>query len=60
MTAMSSDETTNKSHLPVESYRLDTIPSQRAGNEKDMASVCLFLATNQYLNGQVVTVDGGW
>ena len=58
MTAMSSDESTNKSQLEKDQFA--NIPSQRPGNDKDMASACLFLATNQYLNGQVVPVDGGW
>ena len=58
MTANTSDETTNKSHLPKEQFA--GIPSQRPGNDRDMASACLFLATNQYLNGQVIAVDGGW
>lgn len=58
MTAMSSDETTNKSEL--EKKLCEGIPSQRPGNDRDMASACLFLATNQYVNGQIVPVDGGW
>ena len=60
MTASSSSESTNKSELDKTGMGLADIPSQRPGNDKDMASVCLFLATNQYLNGQVVAVDGGW
>ena len=58
MTAYTSDETTNKSHLEKEQFA--GIPSQRPGNDKDMANAVLFFATNQYLNGQTLPVDGGW
>ncbi|KAL9051660.1 MAG: hypothetical protein Q9162_005869 [Coniocarpon cinnabarinum] len=58
MTAMGSDTTTNKSELAKEDFL--HIPSQRPGSERDMANAVLFMATNQYLNGQTVPVDGGW
>ena len=58
MTAMGSDPETMKSELKKENFT--AIPSERPGNDRDMANAVLFLATNQYLNGQTVPVDGGW
>lgn len=40
-----------KSELPKEKY--GHLPSERPGNDRDMANAILFAATNQYLNGQV-------
>lgn len=57
MTAMSSDPTSMKSELEKEDFL--GIPSERPGSDRDMANAVLFLATNQYLNGQTVPVDGG-
>lgn len=48
-----------KSHIPKEKYA-DKVPAKRPGKDTDMASAVLFMATNQYLNGQTVTVDGGY
>ncbi|KAF2116522.1 hypothetical protein BDV96DRAFT_491133 [Lophiotrema nucula] len=36
------------------------LPSQRPGNDRDMAGAILFAACNQYLNGQTIAVDGGY
>lgn len=47
-----------KSELEKDKYA--ELPAQRPGKDEDMASAVLFLATNQYLNGQIVTVDGGY
>jgi NAD(P)-dependent dehydrogenase (short-subunit alcohol dehydrogenase family) len=41
-----------KSHIPREKYE-DKVPAGRPGNDRDMAQAVLFLAVNQYLNGQV-------
>ncbi|KAI4253723.1 MAG: hypothetical protein LQ352_003521 [Teloschistes flavicans] len=57
MTAKESDEN-QKSAIPKEKY--GHLPAQRPGNDRDMANAILFAATNQYLNGQVVPVDGGY
>lgn len=57
MTAGDSDEN-QKSALPKD--KKADLPSQRPGNDRDMANAILFAATNQYLNGQVVPVDGGY
>lgn len=48
-----------KSHIPREKYA-DKVPAGRPGEDRDMANAVLFVATNQYLNGQTVTVDGGY
>ena len=41
---------------------LDSVPAKRPGNVKDMARVALFLGSrgSEYLNGQIVAVDGGY
>lgn len=57
MTASDSDEN-QKSSLPKDKYA--HLPAQRPGNDRDMANAILFAATNQYLNGQIVPVDGGY
>ncbi|RDA86148.1 hypothetical protein CP532_3045 [Ophiocordyceps camponoti-leonardi (nom. inval.)] len=36
------------------------ISAGRPGNDVDMASAILFAATNQYINGQIIVVDGGY
>jgi NAD(P)-dependent dehydrogenase (short-subunit alcohol dehydrogenase family) len=58
MTADESDEF-QKSHLAKEKYA-DKVPASRPGKDTDMAQAVLFFAANQYLNGQVVAVDGGY
>ncbi|KAI4250523.1 MAG: hypothetical protein L6R40_000122 [Gallowayella cf. fulva] len=57
MTAGDSDEN-QKSALPKD--KKADLPSKRPGNDRDMANAILFAATNQYLNGQVIPVDGGY
>ncbi|KAI9793172.1 MAG: hypothetical protein M1833_000812 [Piccolia ochrophora] len=47
-----------KSEMPKE--HKEGLPSGRPGNDRDMASAILFAATNQYLNGQNIVVDGGY
>ncbi|MCJ1397827.1 hypothetical protein MMC11_001023 [Xylographa trunciseda] len=58
MTASESDEN-QKSEIPKEKYA-EKVPAQRPGRDQDMAGAILFAATNQYLNGQIVVVDGGY
>ncbi|MBO9201992.1 SDR family oxidoreductase [Niastella sp. MAH-29] len=36
------------------------IPLGRFGQPAEVASVVLMLATNGYLNGQTINVNGGW
>ncbi|KAF5874347.1 putative short chain dehydrogenase reductase family protein [Botrytis fragariae] len=47
-----------KSHIEKEKY--EKVPAKRPGKDEDMAGAILFAATNQYLNGQTVAVDGGY
>jgi len=58
MTAGESGEN-QKSHIPKDKYA-DKVPAKRPGKDKDMGAAVLFVASNQYLNGQTVTVDGGY
>jgi NAD(P)-dependent dehydrogenase (short-subunit alcohol dehydrogenase family) len=58
MTASDSGEN-QKSYLPKDKYE-DKVPARRPGNDRDMAGAVLFAATNQYLNGQNIVVDGGY
>lgn len=58
MTTQSSDEN-QKSFLPKEKME-GKVPARRPGKDEDMANAILFTATNQYLNGQTITVDGGY
>ena len=57
MTAGESGED-QKSEIPKEKY--EHLPARRPGKEEDMANAVLFFVTNQYLNGQIVPVDGGY
>ncbi|CCG81847.1 Short-chain dehydrogenase [Taphrina deformans PYCC 5710] len=57
MTAKESDD---KNQSQLEKKEFQGIPAKRPGHERDMANACIFLATNQYLNGVTVPVDGGW
>jgi len=58
MTASESGED-QKSSLPKEKYEQKT-PARRPGKDEDMGNAILFAATNQYLQAQTVTVDGGY
>lgn len=58
MTAGESGEN-QKSHIPKEKFG-GKVPAARPGNDHDMAGAVLFVATCQYLNGQTITVDGGY
>lgn len=60
ITAKSSNPDTQKSGLPEDYALTRDIAAGRPGNEGDMASAILFMATNQYLTGQVIAVDGGY
>ena len=58
MTADESDEK-QKSFIPKEKFE-EKVPARRPGRDQDMAGAILFAATNQYLNGQIIVVDGGY
>jgi 2-deoxy-D-gluconate 3-dehydrogenase len=53
--ALRKDETRNKAIL-------DRIPAQRWGEPDDLKGACVFLssAASDYVNGTILTVDGGW
>ncbi|KEF54448.1 gluconate 5-dehydrogenase [Exophiala aquamarina CBS 119918] len=59
MTTGGESDEKQKSHIPREKYQ-DKVPAGRPGEDRDMANAILFAATNQYLNGQTVAVDGGY
>jgi len=59
MTAKESDSK-QKSELPDEKIQeKGHVPAQRAGSDEEMAQAMLFLTKNAYVNGQIITVDGG-
>ena len=43
-------------------FTLSRIPMDRWGESKEIADVCVFLASNMsnYMTGEVLRVDGGW
>ncbi|MCP0886005.1 3-oxoacyl-[acyl-carrier-protein] reductase [Ligilactobacillus sp. WILCCON 0076] len=43
----------------VKNEILSEIPLKRFGNAKEVAQTALFLAQNDYITGQVITIDGG-
>jgi len=54
-TALQNDETRNRQIL-------ERIPAQRWGEPEDLAGAAVFLASSasDYVNGEVLVVDGGW
>lgn len=59
MTAKESDDK-QKSHMPDEKIQeKGHVPMQRAGADAEMAMAVLFLHRNQYVNGEILAVDGG-
>lgn len=58
MTAGDSNEK-QKSEIPKEDFE-GKVPANRPGKDEDMAAAILFAAANQYLNGETITVDGGY
>ncbi|KAH4054442.1 hypothetical protein HBH49_080340 [Parastagonospora nodorum] len=58
MTTNDSRDDNQKSEMPKE--HKEGLPAQRPGNDRDMAAAILFVVGCQYLNGQTVTVDGGY
>lgn len=59
MTAKSSDDR-QKSDLPAEKVQdKGHVPLMRGGKEEEMGMTVLYLAKNEYINGQIIAVDGG-
>ncbi|KAI1298902.1 hypothetical protein F5Y03DRAFT_386453 [Xylaria venustula] len=59
MTAKESDER-QKSHVPEEKIQeKGHVPLSRPGRETEMGMSVLYLAKNQYVNGEIIAVDGG-
>lgn len=59
MTAQNSDDR-QKSHMPDEkAQEKGHVPAMRGGRDEEIGMTVLFLAKNAYVNGQVVSVDGG-
>ena len=58
MTTQESRDDNQKSEMPKEAK--EGLPAQRPGNDRDMAAAILFTVGCQYLNGQTITVDGGY
>jgi NAD(P)-dependent dehydrogenase (short-subunit alcohol dehydrogenase family) len=59
MTTKASDDK-QKSDLPAEKVQeKGHVPAMRGGRDTEMGMAALFLAKNEYVNGQILTVDGG-
>lgn len=59
MTAKSSDDR-QKSELPAEKVQeKGHVPAERGGRDEEMGMTLLYLATNGYVNGEIIAVDGG-
>lgn len=59
MTTSESDEA-NKSHMSQDNWRSEkSVPCDRPGDDEDMAQGIMMLASNRYVNGQTLVIDGG-
>ncbi|KAK7755195.1 hypothetical protein SLS62_002700 [Diatrype stigma] len=59
MTAKESDDR-QKSYVPPEKIQeKNHVPLERPGREEEMGMTVLYLANNQYVNGEIIAVDGG-
>ncbi|KAH9854979.1 NAD-P-binding protein [Lenzites betulinus] len=56
----SDDKNKSAMDVPADYGKQKGIPAGRPGSEEDMAQTALYLATNQYLYGQTVAVEGGY
>ncbi len=52
-------EEENELDINVQQKILDKIPLNKTGNPIDIADTIMFLVTSDYINGQIITVDGG-
>jgi NAD(P)-dependent dehydrogenase (short-subunit alcohol dehydrogenase family) len=62
MTSKEESDHRQKSRLGDEYVQGKDVPAGRLGNELDMGSTILYLASRggEYLNGHVIVLDGGW
>jgi NAD(P)-dependent dehydrogenase (short-subunit alcohol dehydrogenase family) len=59
MTTQESNEK-QKSHIPAEKIQdKGHVPAERPGKDEEIASAVLFLTKNTYVNGEILSVDGG-
>ncbi|KAF2455594.1 short-chain dehydrogenase [Lineolata rhizophorae] len=58
MTTGESDEV-QKSAIPKEKFE-NKVPAARPGNDRDMGAAVLAMVCNTYINGEMLTVDGGY
>ena len=57
--SQTSDEN-QKSEFPQEKIeQYGHVPVMRPGKEEEMGMLVLFLAKNDYVNGQIIAIDGG-
>ncbi len=55
-----SSDDQQKSEFPQEKIESSGhVPAMRPGKEEEMGMAVLFLAKNNYVNGQILAVDGG-
>jgi NAD(P)-dependent dehydrogenase (short-subunit alcohol dehydrogenase family) len=59
MTTLESDEAQKSKITDEKIKKKGYVPAGRAGRDKDMATTVVFLARNQYVNGEILAVDGG-
>ena len=52
-------EDSSQHHEAEQQQILDEIPLKRTGQPADIANTILFLTTSDYINGQIIPVDGG-
>jgi len=57
---MTANESGSDQKSSIEKDKYQKVPAQRPGKDRDMAGAVIMCATNQYLNGQTVAVDGGY
>jgi NAD(P)-dependent dehydrogenase (short-subunit alcohol dehydrogenase family) len=62
MTTKTESDENQKSHLDETFTEGKDVPAGRPGDEKDMGSTILYLASRagEYLNGHIIVLDGGW
>jgi NAD(P)-dependent dehydrogenase (short-subunit alcohol dehydrogenase family) len=57
---MTAGESGEDHKSPIEKEKYEKVRARPPGKDQDTAGAVLFVAANQYLNGQTVAVDGGY